>query len=162
MLFTRIIHDLIVHSPSQHNAGVLQDPKQASSDTHTLLPKVRYANEHSKSPFSFIRVVLFGKRDMGLLWFLKKLLPQLCVGFLLNGLVDLCRIKSGGWWSVRSDTQRVRATGRAWTDQATNADWIVPPRFALFYHPTNPQRALHQQLHAYVGAVLAFVLVFRR
>jgi hypothetical protein len=47
------------------NTGILLDPTQATSHSHTLIPKIRYANEHSKSPFSFIRVVLFGKRDMG-------------------------------------------------------------------------------------------------
>lgn len=46
-------------------AGILKDPKQATSHSHTVVPKIRYANEHSKSPFSFIRVVIFGKRDMG-------------------------------------------------------------------------------------------------
>jgi len=102
--------------------GLLADPTQASSASHTQTPTIRYSSEMAKQNFSFLRIIFCGRNEMGAFWFIKKIFPQLVVGILLNLFVELFDIKHTGWWAIRADTQR---------------------------------------LHGFVGAVLAFVLVFR-
>lgn len=102
--------------------GLLADPTQASSAKHTEIPTVHYSSELAKQNFSFLRIIFCGRNGMGSFWFIKKILPQLVVGILLNLVVEWSGLRETGWWAGRADTQR---------------------------------------LHGFVGAVLAFVLVFR-
>lgn len=105
---TRYLHAMDQEvAGSTQTGGLLADPTQATSASHTQIPTIRYSNEMAKQHFSFLRIIFCGRNEMGAFWFIKKIFPQLVVGILLNLVVELCDIKQTGWWAIRSDTQRL-------------------------------------------------------